>query len=159
MVIQLEVAFLDHSIELRVKAKVLTMTYKGPLWSVPPDVWLHLSLVFLYSFVSTPLASLNYLRSFASAVPSAQHALPVLCGASFRSLLKNDLLNGAFHDHPIQNFNSLPNISLLVLIFSSKHYCSQTHGICLCPLGSNFPLPCTFHRGRDFCLFFSLLYS
>lgn len=108
-----------------------------------------------------PCCSLNHLRPFASAVSSAQCVLPVICGAtslpSFKSLLKHDLVSG-FLPCPIYLRLQLPSQALISHLDLLSTYCFLTHWSYLSCLQSGSPLQSTFHKGRDFCLWFSLLY-
>lgn len=92
------------------------------LWFVFPKYRLHLSLV-LYSPPHwppvTPWSTMGPLH-----LPYPLPSVFCYCGAtsltSLRSLFKTTLPSGVFHDRPRQDCNCCPNISLPVLIVSSK---------------------------------------
>lgn len=124
------------------------MTYKAFCDLSPRPLALSLSsplLLICPLLHEPPCCSLNHLRPFASAVSSAQCVLPVICGAtsllSFKSLLKHDLVSG-FLLWPIYLRLQLPSQAFISHLDLLSTYCFLTH----------------FHKGRDFCLLFSLLY-
>lgn len=105
--------------------------------------------------------SLNHLRSFASAVSSAQYALPVICGATFltslKSLLKKDLINRLLPSSSYSRFHLSSQCFILHLDLLSTYH-SRLVVIyliwCLDP-------HCSVHSARAgvFVYFFSLLYA
>lgn len=140
---------------------------QGPLWTVPLDLWLPLSLALLSSFVphhtdllAAPWITVGLLHLLFS--------LPNMLCLSFVGLLpyflqvfikKMTFSVGSSMTILFKISAVLPTFHFLFWSFLLRTCYCLTHCTCLSSLISGSPLQCTFHKGRDFVyFFFSLLY-